>query len=286
MKKWIWIHRREIVRVWDFVGTVVLTMAETIFIRRTGKISGLPFFLLVVWFLVAAVPVIYANLRRSKKVNEQLNNFCDPEPMLHWAEENLDYHIRSGQARKQRSVVNVYLNSRAVALNALGRYEQAMDTLQSVDPETASFQMRVVYYTNIVAFLFNLGQLSQAEDALEKAQDIFAQNKKSASFVQDSLLLNRMALAIEKGETQGVEEELLSLLDRATTEYARVTQHDMLARLYLRERRFSEAREHLEYVVAHGNKLYARTKAEELLRTLPGGGEAEADPTYQSKYDQ
>lgn len=286
MKKWIWIHRREIVQVWDCLGIALMTGVETFWIRRTGEILVLPVFLLFIWFVVGGGPVFYDNVRRTRNANEQLNNFCDPEPMLRWAEEGLDYYTRSRQVRKlQRNLMDIYAINQSVALKDLGRYEQALAALRRVIPETANFQVQAAYYTNTAAYLIGLGQLTQAETAMEKARDFLAQSKKPAAAVyQDILLYNQMVLAIEKGETQGMEEKLLPLLAKATTEYARVCRHDTLAQLYLKEKRFSEAREHLEYVVAHGNKLYIRTEAEELLRTLPGEGEA--DSTYQSKYDQ
>ena len=41
-----------------------------------------------------------------------------------------------------------------------------------------------------------------------------------------------------------------------------------LAALYRMEGREAEAREHLEYVAAHGNKLYMKAGAETLLAQL------------------
>lgn len=271
MKNWILKHRFGALYLWCGAGAAVTITVEILLIlqRRNISIPGLcvPF---VLWVLAGALLLNHIILRPAKQVMEDLNALCDPEPMLHWAEGELAYYNRARwAAKKSRNYLTVCIMDQAAALYALGRFHEAQALHQSLDLQTMRPRVQLVYYANAIAFHTSLEQLPQAEAALEQVQDLLAKEKKQVLSIQDTLTVNRLSLAIAKGETQGVEAQLLPLLDRATTEYSRVTRHDLLAQLYLQEKRFAEARVHLDYVVAHGNKLHLRTQAVELLASFP-----------------
>lgn len=271
MKKWIRAHRVGVFYLWSSVGAAML--AANVLMPSEGRelydTFGLVTYFLF-WELAGAILIMGGASLGVKRAADQFYHFCDPEPLFLWAEEEITYWSHSRFREKQKNYVDVYRLRQVEALTALGRYSQAQAIHNGMDPRVMGTQSRVVYYAASATLYLNLGKYSQAEEAQKQVQNLLEQDKKLKPFVREDVWeINQLILSIANGETQGVHENLTALLDKTETEYIRVILHCTLGKLYIQEKRYEKAREHLEYVAAHGNKLYARTEAEELLRTLP-----------------
>lgn len=87
--------------------------------------------------------------------------------------------------------------------------------------------------------------------------------------VEQALIYDHILLSIrEKGPSREAVARLEEHLASVTTEQERVHCHFQLATTLLGLGDRPAAREHLNYVITHGNKLYVRTQALELLDKL------------------
>lgn len=211
---------------------------------------------------------------------------CDPELYLELALARI-YRYRRGRTAAQKNALGGARLDAASTLSALGRYQEALEQLKAVNIRDLSPWFCITYFHNYFVTYHHFGRtepqlLALAKEAFEKAELSRLQRERAAEVLfHDQLMLK----VWQEGTSEIIEAQFSEHLSQAKTEVDRVSLHMSLAQCALDRNDRTVAREHLEYVVAHGNKLYARTKAEELLRTLPGEGEAEADPTYRSKYD-
>lgn len=267
MKRWFWAHRNGVLYTWYALGTSLVFVPEIILILHRRPI---PFWWLmapyILWVTAGALTFIFLSHRRTLRALNALNQDCDPEPLLAWTEEELAYWGK--HPRLRQNALAIYRMDQAAALSALGHTSQALEIQQSLDPKGMTPLSRVFYYTNLASFYVDLEQLPQAEEALTQAQLLLRldpPSRKQAAQLRDCHLHSQLELSLLRGETQGVEEPLLALLERTQGEYAKLCQLHTLARLLLLEGRLPEAREHLEYIVAHGNKLHVRLQAQELL---------------------
>ena len=267
MNRWFWAHRNGVLYAWYALGfaTVFIPKLLSLFHHRP-----IPFWWLmapyIFWVTVGALAFIFASRRRTPRALNSLTQACDPEPLLAWAEEEIAYW--SKRPRGRQNVLAAYRMDQAAALNALGRTAQALEIQQSLEPQTMTALTRIFYYTNLAAFFIGLEQIPEAEEALSQAQllsRLDPPRPKPGAQLRDCQLHSHLELSLLRGETQGVEEPLLALLERSEGEYSKLYRLHTLAQLCLLEGRLPEAREHLEYILAHGNKLYVRTQAQELL---------------------
>lgn len=265
MKDWCARHMRGALWLWTLLGIGLMLLAEVLFLAKTGEAPfALLFCLAMVWIAAGVAVLSRLTAQRSREPLRALNDDCDPEPLLRWGDEELAYW--QGKRVNYRYIFLCLMN-RGVALAALGRFEEMHEMFLTVDEERAArlgSQIRAVCEIDRCACFLGLGRLNDAAAALRKAEDLAAGLKKHEA-LDLSLLMGRCELKLARGRTEGVEQELETALARADCEYRRVSIRMLLARLCLAEGRDGEAREHLRYVVEHGNKLYRRRAAEEEL---------------------
>lgn len=267
MKKllqWIWLHSRQI-------GIVcVLGLAVLFFCQ---KISFSAYVLLV---LASSFFTRFFSVRFLRSIERSYSEDCDPEPYLEACLAYIRCYRNTHRASTRAALWNSYLSASA-ALSALGRYREAKEYLDAIDTSNLSAYTQFCYQHNRFIISHRLGYtnwavyteyLDLAESVLEKG--VIPQRLREEA--SDRLLYDRLLLRFwQEGTGEDTERRLSELLSRAKSEVDRVSFRWTLAQCALSRGDYAAARAHLEYVVAHGNKLYARTEAEELLRTLPEG---------------
>lgn len=208
-----------------------------------------------------------------RRVTRTYSEACDPEPYLELGLWGIRRFQNARSARRKRAL-EAYRLSAVSALSALGRYEEALRYLDAVDPSGLLPSPRIVYWHDRFSTLLHLdrpleelaGLLGTARNCLDSAHKLPSSQKRTAEQV---LFYDRILLSIrENGPSREAVAQLEQHLSAVTTELNRVHCHFHLSTSLLALGDAPAARAHLNYVIAHGNKLYVRTQAMELLDKL------------------
>ena len=201
------------------------------------------------------------------KANKALNDECDPYPLEKEINDQLSY-VKSKPCR-----VSLAINMAAV-LHAMGRYEESANLLEETDIDncrslTPAFKF--LYYNNLFCAYCNTGRTQELAFLLQKAQQILANLKakeKIKKSLQETLQINFAEIHIIKREYELAE----ALLEAVDSENACMRQkagiHLSKAQILIETDRPQEARQHLDFVLEHGNKLYIVERAKEYLEKL------------------
>lgn len=271
MKNWYLRHQRGAYYLWMGIGFAALIGAEFLMLARTGDVNTpallIPFAL---WIYLGLFIFQGGPLRRNRKAVAALNNDCDPVPLLNWADTELAYWSAH---RARKSYLTLCAMNRAVALHALGRDQEAEAAAPDQKNLTDRGAVKLVYFLNMAIIQLGLDRPLVAGQYARQAEKLMAErrlNKARSDQYAFSLENIQCTLLLKDKKTAGLEERFQSLLTRATTEYQRVCVHYDLAELAIREGRPADARPHLEYVIAHGNKLGVVDEAQTVLEALKG----------------
>ena len=210
--------------------------------------------------------------RYVRRVTNAYTEDCDPEPYLEHGLWGIRRFQKARSSRRRASLVNSHLHVVA-ALCALGRYGEALDHLDLLDRSALPPYSRIVYWYDRFSVFLHLDQppaelarlLSLAQDSLDSAKFPPSQQRTAERAIEYARLL---LLIREEGPSRDAVSRLERHLSSVATEQERVHCHFHLATTLLALDDKPAAREHLDYVIAHGNKLYARTQALELLSPL------------------
>ena len=208
-----------------------------------------------------------------RRVTRTYSEACDPEPYLELGLWGVRRFQNARTARGKRAL-ETYRLCAVSALSALGRYEEALGYLDAVDPSSLPLSSCVVYWHDRFSTLLHLdrppeelaGLLGTARNCLDSAHKLPSSQKRTAEQV---LFYDRILLSIrENGPSREAVAQLEQHLSAVTTELNRVHCHFHLSTSLLALGDAPAAQEQLDYVIAHGNKLYVRTQAMELLDKL------------------
>lgn len=269
MKNWYLRHQRGAYYLWMGIGFTALLGAEIFQLVRTGDVNSVALLVpFVLWVFLGLFIFQSGPLRRNRRAAAALNNDCDPTPLLDWADTELAYWSCH---RARKSYLNLCAMNRAVALHALGRDQEA----QAAAPEQKDLSdkgvVKPVYFLNMAIIQLALDHPLVATQYARQAEKALAERRLNKALTQQyafSLENIQCTLLLADRKTAGLEERFQSLLDRASTEYQRTALHYDLAELAIREGRPADARPHLEYVIAHGNKLGLVDEAKTTLKAL------------------
>lgn len=187
---------------------------------------------------------------------------CDPYPLLEECTHQLSYV-------KNRSDRNLLTINRCAALIEIGYIQQAMEELEAInidDPATIPAN-RYVYYHNLADAAIECGQQEKAEIYYQKAQQQRQSLKgKAAQQLKDSFTHLDAAMARARGDLMTAYALLAPMEPRSLK--GQVSRSLELARIAIGQGNPDAARPHLEFVMRHGNRLYAVVQAQELWSSL------------------
>lgn len=249
MRDWITTHARTAYWIW-----VALSLPVVALLRAGGFTFPAIYAVCLCWIAGGWFLINFGVSRRLRAAVRTLEQDCDPEPLLELC--------RTVTAQNPKSVI--YRLDGGLALLLLGRREEAAAELAGLEDN------RRIWKNSSMALSYCSCRLDLAEDLEEAAawldrMEAHADKKPATARMLEG---QRACLALRRGETQGLEPIFLAALERAATARMQVAWRWELAALCRMEGREAEAREHLEYVAAHGNKLYMKAGAERLLAQL------------------
>jgi FimV-like protein len=265
------------------LGSFIFMAALTFFISGIPPFSAGSVLLYAVFF--AGLFIIYLSFRgyrisALRKMERLLFELCDPEAflevygefvgMLGEADINTDvfaYDLKLG--------FEMYWFTLCEGYTASGDYSGALEFLNEIaehTPQKQEKQYSVLCRYQLCLVNLALGDTDQAErqlDHLVKAIALLSpkDNLKYVKYLQTAQYSVNIAL----GVYDYAEKAFADLYDTSENEYERVNSKFALAKVYLHSGDTTRAREALEYVVAHGNKLHIVEEAKERLALLEQG---------------
>jgi tetratricopeptide (TPR) repeat protein len=211
--------------------------------------------------LVNSVHIDGSLTRLQKNPLQILNNDCDPYPFLQETTEQLTY--KTTGVMEQTIKIN-----HAAALREVGRYQDALDLLNSINIDRYSGTVpvhRFVYYHNLTDILSLVGNYSEAEVWYQKAVQIYQDMPENKLKQNLRPLVEAMAADawFRRGEYEKAIECSKALYP--TEPCNQINQAMLIARCYIALGQPEEARKPLEFVVAKGNRLHAVAQARAML---------------------
>lgn len=260
MLRFIWYHYTLWI-IGGYVATVVIAICSPLSFTRL-----VPLLLLYVTLIYAL-----ASLYNFRVTGAYLTK-CDPEPYLERGLWGIRRFRKARTARKRDSLANSHIYA-ATGLSALGRYEEALEHLDAIDRSALSIQGRATYWQNRFAIVLPLGarpeELDRLLDLAQEALDKSMAPARQRQLFERAIQYDRLLVSIQReGPSREAMAQVEAHLFSVKLEAERVFCHFRLANMAMALGDTSAARVHLDYVIAHGNKLYVRTQAQELLDKL------------------
>lgn len=197
-----------------------------------------------------------------KKPLEELNNKCDPYPIL----EALKWLLSIKLSNYSVHLIKLQYSN---ALNAIREMQEAYDVVSSINVEEIHSDLtRLRYYESLFIANLNVGKKEKLADCLSEYKQVYSnikseRAKKAASsglYYLESLLLR------ENKDYR----KALEILDRceSNTLYSMVVKAHQSGKLYLDLDEKEKAKEMLDFVINNGNKLFVVDDARELLSNI------------------
>ena len=238
---------------------VLISIILCVFVSLAFYFLKLPFWLTVIVniILILTVYVFVTNcfLMLYKKPLAELNDNCDPYPILELTERVLTYDT-------PKELRNFYLIYYVSALSAVGEHQKALGVLNSVKIDEIPLQSyKVVYYFNFMAILCRLRNYDEAKHLYPEFIKSLSETKNQKQ--QQSFAGIAAFAEIIKSVCDEEYDKALQLLGNYKCENNRdkLSVAMYYAEVYLALNEKEKAKENLEYIIENGNKLYCVTEA-------------------------
>lgn len=196
---------------------------------------------------------------------ETLEQQCDPYPFL----EEMERQMSLVQENFQGQLTSI---NYAMALVQTGQNEKALETLESINIDrfpTASPFAKFVYYNNLCDVMMRMERFAEADIWYRKAQSIFQD-------LPNNKLKQRMDRTAQMNEIEALyRDQAYTTALRKLSRIPCNTQRSLMEAALLAARcnmgleEYDKAREKLQYVIDHGNRLACVDEAKRLLEKLP-----------------
>ena len=192
-----------------------------------------------------------------------LNQECDPIPLL----EITSFLLTCRQSPAYRITTSM---NHAVALRDLGSCEEALRIMENIDlsrPRRIPAMVKFVYYHNWSDFLDHSGRMDEADAMHRTAMEFYdAIPRKQKSALENTVCFSRASALCRHGSfTEAV--ALLRDMNCANLRQ-QVERGMLLARCSIALGQSPRAREWLQYIIDHGNRLHMVSQARKMLEDL------------------
>ena len=228
---------------------------------------------LVWWFvfglfilLISTMFVSSADRYTLNKAIKVLNEQCDPNPFLETVEQQLS-------RVKSKSYRQLLLINKAAALRELGRFDEAISILSSMNIDqysTTGPLVKILYYNNLTDILIIKGEFSQAKTwhskMIQMLHDVKAKEKYK-KLLNETSISNQAELLVADNNLAEAE-NMLNGLPESISNRQRISKSLLYARILIKQNKPNEAKQCLQFVVDHGNRLYDAVQARAILNSL------------------
>jgi len=262
--KWISEHKIIAFIFYNLIcWTPFLLMSLTVEIHLITWIAFGIFILLISLLFIFSMDLYVLN-KAVKQQNEQ----CDPNPFLETVERQLS-------RVKSKSYRQLLLINKAVALRDLGRFDEVFSILSGINIDQYNTTLpltKIVYYNNLTDILILKGDFFQANiwhtKMMQLINDLKANEKQKKQLNEISILNHAELLIVNNNFSEA--ENLISELPESISNRQRVSKCLLYAKLLMKQNKPDEAKQHLQFVIDYGNKLYDVVQARNMLNILPG----------------
>lgn len=236
-----------------------------------GNTSEYTFFWFAIDFArIVALPVIlllYVLLQRAdaRQLQMVLYMDCDPVKMLDiitlWEKRD-----RNGKAK------NTFLLLKAQCCKYIPeRLDEGLACLQQIN-----FTKKQLAQESIQLFLFaqyskirgDRESFDRVKIAIERLPALYPGNAYQKSNWEKAMQLVKLEELLWDGKVEEARTLICTLLDKEPYQLSKVGFHMQLAQLDIEAEEYTNARQHLEYVIAHGNQLTSVSEAKEQLEAI------------------
>ncbi|MCY6370598.1 tetratricopeptide repeat protein [Clostridium ganghwense] len=235
-----------------FIIITFIIMITLLILTNNPIISGgITFTIIMVGY------IIIAYIRGKKRLNLIEEN-CDPQAFIEATE-------------KQRSItgknpkINTYLNiDEAVGLILHGEFQKAKEALLSIDKSYLSLKngTLLVYTINLISCLYELGEISYAEEIFETQIPILSPVNPRMKLAMKLLVAERLFFLNRYEESK---EKIQPLLSEKISKRIKVSILYKLAQIDEKNGEFESAQRRYKKVVDEGNKLWIAIQAKQNL---------------------
>ncbi len=218
---------------------------------------------LAIWFLARRF-IESASGKLLREPHEQLDNHCDPYPLL----EETQRQLASRFDGPQRQLVEM---DYAVTLLETGQYHKAAEILENMNIDkfpVVSPYMKFGYYLNLLAVADFLGHREEARIWHRKCRQIFADLPHGK--IKQTLTPSYEIMEAEALYRDGNPKDALKKVAWIKLPNPRIVLDGAMlaAKCHISLEEPEKAREKLQYIIDHGNKLHMVQEAREILETL------------------
>lgn len=243
---------------------LVLT-AFTLYGATFEYVSFLTIYLidLLIWFVfgrfLAAIPA-----KLLAEPMELMDQQCDPYPFL----EECGRQLEGSRPGPQQQLIQI---NQATGLRLIGENYKVAGILEDIHIDRfpgCTPYVKYVYYNNLADVLFALERTSEALIWHKKAMQIYGDLPpvQAEKFYGQSMLLGQAQALYHQGEYTDALKKVTWM--KCETPRHLLNAALLAARCHIALEEPEKAREKLQYVIEHGNKLCYTREAEALLDTL------------------
>jgi tetratricopeptide (TPR) repeat protein len=201
-----------------------------------------------------------------KQAVQCLHDHCDPDPLLRETEDQLTYS-------KSKTYNQILLIDKCVALRYMGQFDRVLETLINLNIDQYSGtlpQNKVIYYNNMADAYLEVKDTEKAMIWQSKARQIAVdmKNPKIREALLDTLSLNDAAILVLRGQYAEAEQALLTQAGKQKPLVKMISTAMLFAEIGIHIGNCDAAREHLNFVIANGNKVFDVQRARNMLDNL------------------
>ncbi len=262
MSRWFSNHRR-IISFISYILLLVLVFLISFFSEFN-----------VVWWIVIGIGFSFIMLNflnfftllEFKRAGKYLDDECDPDKYSQIINDIYDHN-------KIKVFRVTLLTHKAMALCSIGKYEENLELLKSIDIDQYPIQIeiKILYYNNLADAYIRVGEIGKGAVILSKANEMIDRarfNEKRKNLLKNCLESNSIDVLINENKLDEAEKLILGKMKIFLNNRHLVELKNSLATLYLKQGRIDDAKDCLDFVVNKGNKLFIAQKAKKLLETL------------------
>jgi tetratricopeptide (TPR) repeat protein len=248
-----------------FLIIIIEAIALGIILAHFNITSSFLRIFLVVFLATFTYLFVYTSpMYLVKKMQDEFNEKCNPEPFLHIIEELLSYKISEGER------TNLLIDYCA-PLCDMGEFQKAYDILTGINIDKKAGTpsvVKAVYYNNLAYACYMLGDNASADIWCEKMLQIYRDmpQNKFKKMLDDTSLISSAEKSYRNGDYSGA----MILINQAELKHTRIKVNAALlrAQIYLKAENIENAKKELDYVISNGNKCYDVVRAKEILSEI------------------